>query len=342
MRSALPRRPFGLAILAVALVASTALVPVGGAAAVTSTTLGTAGLTRAGSPVSTGTIDDTLAVAVGACPATDASANPTNYVGITLNGSGWVDVPVLTTTTVGVHHDSAQSFPLSDTVRNVAAANGLPLPAGAYTLAVTCQDLTGLHASGQYVGSLFFLAGGTWVLGATAPSVPRTVIGSPRSGAVVVGWTAASSTLPVTAYRVVASPGGRGCTTTGARSCTVTGLVNGRAYTFRVRATSAVGTGLWSSPSAAVVAGSPSVPRSLVVKVGSRGAVATWSAPAYTNGSAVRSYQVRWRAAGSTTWTTWTSTKLIRTATRAGLRHGTVAVRAINARGAGPVAARTF
>ena len=126
-----------------------------------------------------------------------------------------------------------------------------------------------------------------------APSAPGTPSGVPGEGRATVAWAAASGNgSPVTGYSVTSSPGGQTCTTTGALSCTVEGLSNGTPYTFRVRATNAVGDGAQSAASVAVTpAGPPSqVARPQVVVRGTK-AIVTWSA-ATPRGTPVTGYVV--------------------------------------------------
>jgi hypothetical protein len=222
--------------------------------------------------------------------------------------------------------------------------------------------LTSLPLVQTYCRGHRFTGGQTWMIQyrggsfdqdvacsvAGMPSAPRSVVASPRSTMAVVSWVAPASTggAPVTAYGVTASPGGRTCTTTGARACTVTRLVNRTAYTFTVRAVTIAGVGAPSTRSAAIVAGSPTPPRSLAVTFPrSRRAHATWSVPSSTGSGVVRAYVVRWSADAGRTWTSWTSTGTRRSADRTGLVRGRtcrVEVRAVNASGASSVAARVF
>ena len=78
----------------------------------------------------------------------------------------------------------------------------------------------------------------------TPPGAPVLVSATPGNAQVTLTWTApaSSGSSAITGYTVTASPGGATCTTTGL-TCTVSGLTNGTAYTFTVKATSAVGTG---------------------------------------------------------------------------------------------------
>ncbi len=88
-----------------------------------------------------------------------------------------------------------------------------------------------------------------------APTAPGTPVAVTGVGKATVSFTppASTGTSPISAYRVVASPGGATCTTTGALTCTVTGLEPATAYRFRVSAENASGVGPMSPSSNAVV-----------------------------------------------------------------------------------------
>ena len=74
------------------------------------------------------------------------------------------------------------------------------------------------------------------------PSWSSAPTASALSRAARVTWsTAHANGSPITGYKVLASPGGRSCTTTGALACTVTGLSPGVTYSFKVIATNHLG-----------------------------------------------------------------------------------------------------
>jgi hypothetical protein len=97
----------------------------------------------------------------------------------------------------------------------------------------------------------------TAVTPAAVPGSPTGVTASAGNASALVSWTApaASGSSSITGYTVTASHGGKTCTTAGALSCTVGDLTIGTTYTFTVRATNGVGTGLPSNPSASVAIG---------------------------------------------------------------------------------------
>ena len=85
------------------------------------------------------------------------------------------------------------------------------------------------------------------------PLAPTGVKAVPGDGNATVSWTApATNGSAITGYKVTSSPGSFTCSTTGAKTCTVAGLTNGTAYTFRVTARNARGTGAASAPSVPV------------------------------------------------------------------------------------------
>lgn len=168
-------------------------------------------------------------------------------------------------------------------------------------------------------------------------SAPTGVVAVPGDAAAAVSWTpGAEHGVPTTGYTVTATPGGQTCTTTSATTCSVGGLGNGTSYTFVVRPSSAVFPGTASDPSAPVTPAT--VPgqatwRSDASTVGFDAATLRWAAPTSDGGSPVTGYRLTVDGRELTT------SELSTTIT--GLRPETaydLTLRAVNARGAGPVA----
>ncbi|GGK33203.1 hypothetical protein GCM10010124_27420 [Pilimelia terevasa] len=135
------------------------------------------------------------------------------------------------------------------------------------------------------------------------PSAPGLGQVSRGNASAVVRWTAPASTggSAVTGYYVRAFSGSTVVKTVratpAARLVRVTGLVNGRGYTFDVRAFNAVGVGAASKRSPAVVPATvASAPRIGTATSGAAGGAVTagvrWSTPASTGGAAVTGYRI--------------------------------------------------
>jgi len=161
-------------------------------------------------------------------------------------------------------------------------ANGV-----SYTFTVRATNAVGDSRPGGGAGA---------VVPASAPDAPTSVIGSiTGAGSISVSWTAPvdNGGATITRYSVVASPGGRGCTTTGALTCVVSGLTSGTTYTFTVSASNRAGTGAVSAHSEPVTAVSVSSPPLRVTAVFARSsATVSWSPPANNGGSAITLYTV--------------------------------------------------
>jgi len=168
---------------------------------------------------------------------------------------------------------------------------------------------------------------------ATAPSAPTGVEVTPGTRKVTVSWTeAVSNGSPVTSYQVQAYDAD-GNAVTGATcsavapltSCDVSAnLVAGSNYTFKVTATSVIGTSAASTASAAAAINAvPSVPLSVSAVAANASAAITWGAPANINGSAITGYAVTAYDANNNVAGTCTSVAPATTCEITGLTNGT-------------------
>ena len=167
----------------------------------------------------------------------------------------------------------------------------------------------------------------------TAPAAPTVVKGNLS---VQLTWVApATGGMPITGYTVSTYTGttlvtGKTCTPSPvtATTCVVTGLTNGTAYTFKVKATNAVGSSADSVASAAVTpAAVPATPAAPTIKVGAAvgtgKATVTWVAPA-NNGSVITGFTATaYTAAGVSSGTCTTASATALTCSITGLTNGT-------------------
>ena len=212
------------------------------------------------------------------------------------------------------------STPLSDggspilSVSAIAALNGTDVASCSSTSGLTCT-IDGLTNGLTY--SIRLKAAN--LVGDSATSVPLTVMPSTTpgpafglaatkaDGRATLRWFGATDSggLPITGYRVTASPGGATCQTSGALACTVTGLTNGQSYTFVVVALNANGSGVVSAPSVAVTPSTtPGAPTGVSAALGSNRITVTWSAPLSSGGAAVSGYLLTASPGGRTCQTT--------------------------------------
>jgi hypothetical protein len=173
----------------------------------------------------------------------------------------------------------------------------------------------------------------------TPPTPPTAVIATPYHQSASVAFTPSAVTLtrPIIHYAVTASPGGRQCITVNTPMCVVTGLTNGTSYTFRVTASSMVGSSSPSSPSAPVVpAPVPNAPGSPTTTPSGSTVGISWVMPG-DNGSSITGYVATLSPGGRTcspTPATDTGCSILAVADG----RYTVSIRATNAAGTGPAA----
>lgn len=189
----------------------------------------------------------------------------------------------------------------------------------------------------------------------TVPAAPTSVTATAGNASATVRWTApADGGSPITHYTVTPYVGTTAQPTTSvagsppSTSVVVAGLTNGTAYTFRVSAANAVGTGPNSAASGAVTPTAttsptaPAAPTDVTAKAGNNSAQVTWNAPS-NGGSGITKYTVT-PYIGTTAQTarTVTGTPPATTLIVGSLTNGktyTFRVTATNAVGTGPESA---
>jgi len=186
----------------------------------------------------------------------------------------------------------------------------------------------------------------------TAPAAPTGVTATGGNASATVSWTAPSNGgSGITGYTVtpfIGTTAQTPTTVTGnppATTASVTGLTNGTAYTFKVTATNAVGTGPASASSNSVTPAAPTVPGAptgVTAGAGNAQATVSWTAPS-NGGSAITGYTVTpFIGTTAQTPTTVTGSPPATTASVTGLTNGTAytfTVAATNAVGTGPASA---
>ena len=142
--------------------------------------------------------------------------------------------------------------------------------------------------------------------GAYTNPVVATVAGVPdavsvaavtvASGSASVSWSTPNNNgATITSYTVEFTPsGGSPQTRTATQSpLSITGLINGRTYSFRVRASNIIGNGEYGSAASATVAGTPGTPTSFAGVANAPNQIAlSWTAPADTGGLAITGYRI--------------------------------------------------
>ena len=180
------------------------------------------------------------------------------------------------------------------------------------------------------------------------PAAPSGLSAAAGDGQVRLSWTDPSDS-DITKYEVrqktpVLGNWSEICTTPGDSTCptttsyTVTPLTNGTAYTFEVRAVSAMGNGPAALSSSAAPLAKPAKPTAFSASARDDGAHLSWTAA--TDSSITRWEYLSKEGANAwaTTWTQISTTAATRSATVTGLTNATVyrfKVRAVNASGNG-------
>lgn len=298
-------------------------------------------------------------VGLGTCALT-ASVTPTPAWAAADGSAQQVSVAGLASVTVvtcpaSVVFTGAARTPCSVSVTGAGGLSLAPAPVYSANTAVGTASATYTYAGdATHAGSSDTT---TFLITAAAPSVARSVTGSPRNRSVVVSWLSPTSTggASITGYQVTASPkvGSvyKSCSwirTTPAKplACAVPGLANGRAYTFTVKATNSGGKSSTTPKSAAVVAGAPTQARTLAVTFpAAKTAKATWAAAQFIGSGAITGYRVRWcKVSGScAAWASLPKTARSATATaRVKNTNYRVEIQAKNGSGYGPTASKVF
>ena len=241
----------------------------------------------------------TAAIAPSAVTATAPGA-PTTVTGV--RGNGQATVSFTAPTETGGATITGYTVSASPQVGGVTKT---------CTTATTSCIVTGLTNGVAYtftvkatndIGDSVASAASAAVTPATVPGAPTAVAGAVGNARVTVSWTAPvdNGGSAVTGYTVQAYNATTGLAvalktcTTATTSCAVAGLTNGTAYTFKVKATNAAGSGVESSASASVIpATAPGAPTAVGGLSGNGQVTVSWTAPATNGGSAITGYTVQ-------------------------------------------------
>ena len=278
-------------------------------------------LTVPGAPTGlTGTVGDSQVSFTWAAPASTGGSAITAYTVTTYTSAGSAVSPANTCSPASV---STRACTISGLTKGTA-----------YTFVVYATNAAGIGTSSTATPSLTPCS-------CTAPGAPTALVGTVGNSQVSFTWTAPASTggTAITAYAVTAytstgtavSPA-KTCSpaSVSTRACTITGLTNGTAYTFKVVATNAVGSGTASTATGLLtprtVPGAPSSVTAALGSAGSRLVTVAWTAPSSNGGSAITGYTVTAYTGGNAvspakTCTTSTATTL--TCQVTGLTAGT-------------------
>jgi hypothetical protein len=154
-----------------------------------------------------------------------------------------------------------------------------------YSIKVVATNVVGAGAASAAVSAVPDIA----------PAAPTSVQVTASPTKLAISWSAPADNggTSVLGYRATATPGGDFCETTApTTSCEITGLTNGTAYTVKVTARNAVGSGAESAASnSATPKDVPYAPNAPVATVGDGKLTLSWSAPG-DGGAPILSYTV--------------------------------------------------
>ena len=217
----------------------------------------------------------------------------------------------------------------------------------AYTVRVAAVNAQGTGAWSAEVTGIPATGGTRQV-----PNAPTGVTLTVGDRALTANWNASADDggSVITSYKVQWKSGAESWDSTTREAVTtttahrITGLTNGIAYTVRVAAVNAQGTGAWSAEVTGIPATGgtrqvPSAPTGMTLTVGDRALTANWNASADDGGSVITSYKVQWKS-GAESWDSTTREAVTTTTAHriTGLTNGiayTVRVAAVNAQGTG-------
>ena len=222
----------------------------------------------------------------------------------------------------------------------IPAIGGVAQTPIVYNASATSRTITGLTNGTTYTFTVVArnVAGSSSASGPSVPVTPQptpAVPGAPTglggfasTGQVTLSWTApaSSGTQPIIDYIVTPSIGASAqapiAFDASSTTHSVTGLTNGTAYTFRVAARNAVGTGLQSAASPSLTPfTTPGTPTAVTAIAGNAQAVVSWTAPGFNGGLPLTGYVVTpYLGAAAQTSTTFNSTAVSQTVT--GLTNG--------------------
>jgi hypothetical protein len=247
------------------------------------------------------------------------------------NGGSAITSYTVTSSPGGISVTTADGSTTSATISGLT--NGT-----SYTLTVKATNAVGTGPAS---------AASNAVKPATVPAAPTGVVGTRGNAQVSLTWTAPTSNggSAITDYKVYTYTGTtlvKSELTGGtALSFTVTGLVNGKAYTFRVAALNALGEGALSIASSAVTPATvPGAPTKVAGTAGNAQVALTWTAPS-NGGSAITGYKV-YTYAGTTLVKAELTGSTSAAFTVTGVTNGTAytfSVSALNALGEGALSA---